>query len=119
MRKDALLQDPIKERLHWTVDRDLGGVSRRAEVNPQRVGLRRSSGATVCCLSPLRLRAATHLAPRDLSCEPRAVRYVVSCGLCAAPDAALCQSPGRSVKRSPGQAAGPQHLMKSALWQAL
>ena len=65
-------------------------------VAPQRVALCRSSGPTSfpCCFSPLRLRAATHLAPRDPSCEPPAAPYVVSRGLCAAPDAALCQSPG-------------------------
>jgi hypothetical protein len=87
-------------------------------VTPQSVALCRSSGATSfpCCLSPLRLRAATHVAPRDLSCELRVAPYVVSRGLCAAPDAALCQSPV-----PPGWAAapGPRHLTPLARCQAL
>jgi len=86
-------------------------------VTPQSAALCRSSGATSSrCLSPLRLRAATHVAPRDLSCELRVAQYVFSRGLCAAPDAALCQSRG-----PPGRAAapGPQHLTPLTRWQVV
>src|SRR6185437_1414089 len=87
-------------------------------VTPQCAALRRSSGATSSprCLSPLRLRAATHVAPRDLSGEPRVAPYVFSHGLCAAPGAALCQS-----REPPGRVAapGPPHLTPLTRWQAV